>query len=415
MAHHLVIQLARFGDLLQTKRLLLSLAAEPNSTVHLAVDTSLVPLARLIYPFAEVHGLRAHGSGTHMADVFRENRDVFAILASTPFNSIYNLNFTGMSLAMAGLFDPDIVRGYSRRNGQILRSTWLRMAYRWMTDRRSAPMNLVDLWGHFHPDPIPAAAVNPKAMIGKIGRILVVPAGREARRSLPAEVLAPLVDVVFAARGGPEIVLAGSAAERPFARKLTRLLRPIVAGNVTDTCGTTSLSDLVEIVEGSDLVLTPDTGIMHLAAHLGVAVKAFFLSSAWCFETGPYGEGHTIFQVTRTCAPCVESAQCPFDTTCLVPFSETAVRRLLLDKAPGPWPDNLAYLESRNDAFGCDYAVVHGSVPESSSRESLRALLAEYAAAPLGRAIPAWAAENIFHESDWMLPRPDSLGVVRGE
>ena len=35
-----------------------------------------------------------------------------------------------------------------------------------------------------------------------------------------------------------------------------------------------------------DVLLTPDTGIMHLAAHLGVPVFAFFLSSAWCHETG---------------------------------------------------------------------------------------------------------------------------------
>ena len=55
----MVIQAARFGDLVQTKRLLLSLAL--RGEVHLAVDVSLVPLARVLYPFAELHALSVHG------------------------------------------------------------------------------------------------------------------------------------------------------------------------------------------------------------------------------------------------------------------------------------------------------------------------------------------------------------------
>ena len=60
MPKFLVIQAARFGDLVQTKRLLLSLAL--RGEVHLAVDASLVPLARVLFPFAEPHALSVHGS-----------------------------------------------------------------------------------------------------------------------------------------------------------------------------------------------------------------------------------------------------------------------------------------------------------------------------------------------------------------
>ena len=57
----LVVQLARFGDLIQTRRLIRSLLAE--SPVHLLVDGGLTELARLLYPEVTVHGIPAHANG----------------------------------------------------------------------------------------------------------------------------------------------------------------------------------------------------------------------------------------------------------------------------------------------------------------------------------------------------------------
>ncbi len=410
MAQHLVIQLARFGDTVQTKRLLLSLAATPGDTVHLAVDSSLAAFARQIYPFAVVHGVRAHATNAGAAEVFLQNRDAFAALAGIPFASVYNLNFSGMALALAGLFDPDAVRGYSRRNGQAFRSRWLRMGFRWMRNRRIAPLNLVDFWAYLHPDPVPPASVNPDAKPKGGGRMAVVAAGREARRSLPPEVLAPLVEASFAALGGPEIVILGGAAERVFARKLSRLFRPAVLQKVDDACGRTSLCDLPGILAGCDLVLTPDTGIMHLAAHLGVPVRAFFLSSAWCFETGPYGNGHTVFQATRPCAPCVETRPCPYGVACLSPFALPCLRRAMQGKEPEDWPEDLLQLTTACDAFGCDYPTQRGAFAESANRASLRSLLAEYCGKGRGDRKASPLAEAVFHETDWMLPPVDASG-----
>lgn len=404
MAHHLVIQLARFGDVVQTKRLLLSLALRPGDTAHLAVDPSLAPLARLLYPFAVVHEVCAHASGVEAAAILSRNREAFAALADIDFSSVYVLNFSGMALALAGLFDPDIVRGYARRNGQVLRSRWVRMAFRWMRDRRAAPVNLVDFWAHLHENPIPPEKVNPRAEAGGGGKIAVVAAGREARRSLPAQALAPILEGVFAARGGPEVVVIGGKAERPFARKLARLLRPATLQKFDDACGRTSLTDLPDILAGCDLVLTPDTGVMHLAAHLGVPVQAYFLSSAWCFETGPYGEGHTIFQATRQCAPCVETRPCPFETACLAPFADPRAVQVSCGAMPEIWPDGLARLVTECDAFGCRYALTHGLLDGVERRNALRALFAEYARCGFGGSISSGYADSAFQEADWMLP-----------
>ena len=414
MAHHLVIQLARFGDTIQTKRLLLSLAAVPGNTVHVAVDVSLASFVRWLYPFAVVHELYAHATNAGAAEVLLHNRSAFAALSEIPFDSVYNLNFSGMALALAGLFDADSVCGYSRQNGQSFRSRWFRMAFRWMGNRRIAPLNLVDFWAHLHSSPVAPSQVNPEAKSGGNGKLAVVAAGREARRSLPAEILAPLVESVFTARGGPEIVILGSNAERPFSRKLTRLLHPAVLQKVDDACGRTSLADIPAILAECDLVLTPDTGIMHLAAHLGIPVQAFFLSSAWCFETGPYGNGHTVIQATHSCAPCVETRPCPHGVVCLAPFVSPEVQRFVRGKCPKSWPENVVACDTQCDDFGCDYLLRQGTLPDMERRAALRALLAEYCGRESGHAVTSVSAEMVFHEADWMLPPVDASGRLGG-
>ena len=393
--------------MVQTKRLLLSLAARPEDSVHLLVDASLASLARIIFPFTVVHAVRAHATGVNTATVLQENRDVFVDLASIPFDSVYNLNFSGMALALAGLFNTERVYGYSRRNGQPMRSPWVRMGFRWAGNRRIAPSNLVDFWAHLHQAPVSSDRVNPEAVPQKDGKIAIVAAGREARRSLPPEVLAPLVESVFAAHGGPKMLVLGSNAEAPFARKLARLVRPQVLQKLENICGQTTLTDLPDILSECSLVLTPDTGIMHLAAHCGIPVTAFFLSSAWGFETGPYGVGHTVFQATRSCTPCVESKPCPFSVACLTPFSAPELATVLRGKDPKIWPDDLVHLQTRMDSFGCDYHVLRGTFSDMTRHLSLRAFLAEYVGVGESRDIENWNAEAVFHESDWVLPQED--------
>jgi hypothetical protein len=227
---------------------------------------------------------------------------------------------------------------------------------------------------------------------------------------LPPEVLAPLVEAAFIAHGGPELVILGGNAERVFARKLSRLFRPAVLQKVDNACGRTSLSDLPDILAGCDLVLTPDTGIMHLAAHMGIPVQAFFLSSAWCFETGPYGDGHVAFQATRPCAPCVETRSCPYAVACLSPFTAAGLRFSVQGKEPEAWLNDLARFRTHCDAFGCDYLPEKGELPELANRAALRSLVAEFCGSGDAGTAASRFAETVFHETDWMLPPTDASG-----
>ncbi|MGE4552319.1 MAG: glycosyltransferase family 9 protein, partial [Desulfovibrionaceae bacterium] len=406
------------------KRLLASLSAAGAET-HLCLDASLARLAALLFPDVVLHPIRAHGGAGLRADpaalgraLLGENRRAFAELAALGFDAVYNLNFSGLNFALAGLFDRDSVRGYARRQGQDLKGPWPDLAMRWAADRRIG-LNLVDFWGHYVKNPIQPESVNPKAE-PRGGGVGVVLAGRESRRSLPPETLAALAGLLRDVLGARRIVLLGSAAEAACGRAVTRALAGRHAGSVEDLAGKTDWAGLVETVAGLDTVLTPDTGVMHLACHLGVPVRAMFLSSAWCWETGPYGAGHRVYQAAMPCAPCLESRPCGLGVRCLAPFTTPEFQRFLARGEARFLPPGLLALETGFDALGVTYAPSAGPDDESAPRRAaLRRLLAEQrrvaAAFPApgtagaGRT-PGFAAENGFPEAPGATEAAETAG-----
>lgn len=410
MSKILVIQLARMGDILQTSRLLHSLRRQHE--VHLCVDVSLAAFAEKIFPFALTHGIHAHGKFETTG--LGRNRELFSCLRELDFSRVYNLNFSGMNLALSTLFDPEIMRGHWLERGQPMRDKWVDLAFRWMEQRQSSPLNLADYWAFFESAPVEASEVNPEAS-PRGGGIGVVLAGRAARRSLPPAILAPVLTAVFERQSmkqgkASRIFLLGTEQEYLLARQVLRLLPSGVTRQTTDMTGKTRLEDLLELVAGFDVLLSPDTGLMHLAAHLGVPVEAFFLSSAWCFETGPYGKGHTIWQAvpngTLSCMPCTESRACPFDTRCLAPFSSSEFLARLKGRSMVP-VSGIVELSTKFDAIGVECCPASDSEQEPFARRraALRGLVGEWLGIDCGQGESSQAlAQAFFRERDWVLP-----------
>ncbi|MDR2051386.1 MAG: glycosyltransferase family 9 protein [Deltaproteobacteria bacterium] len=415
MKRYLVLQLARLGDLLQSKRLVLTL--EALGETHLAVDVSLEPIAGLIYPSAVIHPVRAHAGEADASEVFRHNLRCFTALRELDFEQVYNLNRNPLNLALAGLFEPERVVGYRLENGQPTGSLWGKMAVRWTGDRRSSPLNLMDFWAFFHPFPLAAEKVNPVARLkNQPGshpgqRLGVVLAGRAARRSLPPSILAPVLEALFQGRKGPSFVLLGGGNEQASARLLLKKLPLPVQRKTEDLTGKTSLTDLPEIIRETDLLLTPDTGLMHLAAHLGTPVSALFLSSAWAWETGPYGLGHMVWQALSPCSPCLENAPCRRETACLKAFSSPAWLAHLAGKRPASRTrtEEPLGLVSGLDDLGATYLSLEGNaIPSLEERRARRGLLAAFLNLP---PLPGASfsgtpetAPRLLEEKDWMLP-----------
>jgi len=406
MKHYLVIQLARFGDLMQTKRLLKTLCGLPETTVHLCLDRSLEPLARLVYPDVVLHPVTAHGTGLSGFEAARamlvDNRRTFAGLQAVGFDAVYNLNFSSLNFRLAALFDSETVHGYGWRDGQELIGTWPAMAMRWSANRRTG-LNLVDFWGGYRRDMIAPDAVNPAAT-PKGGGIGVVLAGRESRRSLPGELLARTASTLAQRTKAKTIFLLGGKGEAAAGQTVLKQMPQAVQAKTRSLAGETDWAGLIDVVAGLDLLLTPDTGTMHLAAHLGTPVLACFLSSAWCFETGPYGAGHTVIQAMTRCAPCLESRPCDYDTACLAPFADPGFQRHLVTGKPEHLPAGLTAFTSRFDELGLTYEATCGQDPDRDERVIFRRFIRDYLSGCVEEISmnDHLLAQQLYRDPDWM-------------
>lgn len=407
----LIIQAARFGDLLQTARLIKSIQRAHKA--HLAIDTSLIGLAEQVYPEAVAHGVTFHNNGNE--NILPQLQEEFGKLRQIDYQSIYNCNFSGITSALSRLFASEKVRGYRPGHdsmGGLTRSPWNRMVFRLSSMRQLTSINLVDLWGWLHDQPIEPRMVNPPARGGG-GGIGVAVAGRELRRSLPPNIYAPIIATAASVMQATKIKFFGIKRDTRAARDITGLLPPRLAKVVTDLCGRTDLPMLREELRGLDLVLTPDTGIMHLAASMGVPVMGFFLSSAWCHETGPYGQGHMVWQANVKCSPCLENAQCPNNLACLAPFQDKLFLRAIADALTGKKRESgipaLQLWRSDFDNLGLTLDLIAGEDFLAPMRKILRDFIKEYLR--LNYNILADTDEkkdmlaNLVPDQEWMLPR----------
>ena len=111
-----------------------------------------------------------------------------------------------------------------------------------------------------------------------------------------------------------------------------------IAATIGERCvnriGQTTLDELIDELRRCCLLLTNDTGTMHLAALLGVPVVAIFGSTEPRL-TGPLGNGHIILRHHVECCPCF-LRECPIDFRCMKAVSAQeaviAVRSILAEK-----------------------------------------------------------------------------------
>jgi len=105
-----------------------------------------------------------------------------------------------------------------------------------------------------------------------------------------------------------------------------------IAAALGDHCvnrvGQTTLDQLIDELRECRLLLTNDTGTMHLAALLGVPVVAIFGSTEPRL-TGPLGNGHIVLRHHVECSPCF-LRECPIDFRCMKAVSVQEVANAVL-------------------------------------------------------------------------------------
>lgn len=108
-------------------------------------------------------------------------------------------------------------------------------------------------------------------------------------------------------QNGLKVVLFGTLKEK----QLTQFVCEYAGKGVHDLAGQTTLRELFALIEQCPLMLTNDSGAMHVATALQTPLLAIF-GPTDPQDTGPLGEMHTIIRVELECSPC-KKAECPLE------------------------------------------------------------------------------------------------------
>ena len=131
-------------------------------------------------------------------------------------------------------------------------------------------------------------------------------------------------------------VLLGSKSEEFLAGSFKQL----TAVPHVNLVGRTGLGQLAAAVSLLRVLVTNDTGTMHLAAGLSVPVLAIFLATAQPWDTGPYQPGACCLEADMECHPCSFSHVCQTGWACRKEVRPEAVSAYLDGYlATGKWPE----------------------------------------------------------------------------
>jgi heptosyltransferase II len=162
-----------------------------------------------------------------------------------------------------------------------------------------------------------AAAIENRRSLSKhesnasVARIGLCPGAEygPAKRWLP-ERFAEVATAV-SAQSNVHWILFGTAKDADVGETIAKTL----GEDCTNRIGKTSLEELISELRECRLLLTNDTGTMHLATLLGVPVVAIF-GSTEPHLTGPLGDGNVVIRHQVECSPCF-LRECPIDFRCM--------------------------------------------------------------------------------------------------
>jgi ADP-heptose:LPS heptosyltransferase len=329
MRNILLLQLNRLGDLVQTVPLLRRMRREnPGAVITLVILEGLSGILgdcdyydRLVsVPLRDVEGLFAP-----------ERQEAFPNLppfdTHPEFREAYDL-VVNLTNDMGSAVICDRVAG-ARKLGRVntyagelrLLGPWAKYLFSMVSHRLDNLFNLVDIQmgiAGLVPNPEPASLKVSETAREEARDILMAHGRRPGRKLIALQTGASelhrawsldnfaAVAQSLTANGYADIVLMGDSKERERVERLAEMIgMPVI-----NLAGKTSLRVMPAVLQACDLLVSNDTGTIHVAAAVGTGTLGLYFSTAYFSETAPYGPNHAVLQVEIPCAPCHASARC---------------------------------------------------------------------------------------------------------
>ena len=334
MKQVLIINMNRMGDLAQMVPLMGRLEEEsPGVAIDLVIDTRLAPMAALLPGIRHVHTYHvetvlkdAQGRQEGNERLSSDSAAWTQSLSEVGYDRVINLTFTRWSgLLAAAIGAPDIRGAVTISGMSILKNPWLAYCVDMHQFRRFNRFNVADLFalggsglGSHQPIrfTIPNQALEWARMrvaaYCRLGLPLVAvhATASKTKKAWRPEYFGRTMAAV--SRQTPGVfMLTGTATDAgEVAEAVAAYQAAGGAGTLCNMVGQTDVHQLAALLKECQLVLTSDTGPMHLTAGVGTPVIDISVGHVDVRETGPYGAGHWVVQPVLDCAPCDMAEAC---------------------------------------------------------------------------------------------------------
>lgn len=200
---------------------------------------------------------------------------------------------------MQGLMKSALVGRLAKR-ARFIGPSFQREGARWLYDEVAGTLNkdrhavdeCLDVVRHLKLDASTVkfpVAFHPLAVERSKKRVAMLPCSRRLEKNWTVRGFVEVGQAL--AEAGAEVVLVGGNADRETCAQIVAG----IGGTATNLAGTTGLVELGGLLQTMALMVTVDSGPMHMAAAMGVPVVAIF-GPTFPERTGPYGDGHRVIK-----------------------------------------------------------------------------------------------------------------------
>jgi ADP-heptose:LPS heptosyltransferase len=330
----LLVNITRLGDMLQATPTIAGLKAEnPNCKVTVLVEKQFKEVCHNIPNIDEVKAIdlaftvrSLSRDNDGVIDAFEYIKETVDELRKENFDYCLNMSSSAYTALLLSLVGIEQRGGWTSDDEgyRVIESDWAKLFATsvFHQNRQYNSLNLVDVFRcsadvEKHPNQL-LINVSAEALdyanglvsshgFTNTGPLICIQAGAsQAKRQWSPQKFIEFIKTLLKETNA-RIVLTGSNKE-------LEIIEPIKAGcaseNVMVAAGKTNIPQLAALLSLSDLLVTGDTGPMHISVAVGTPVVALFLASAFGFETGPYSEGNIVLQPVIGCGPCNPNKAC---------------------------------------------------------------------------------------------------------
>jgi ADP-heptose:LPS heptosyltransferase len=397
----LLVNITRLGDMLQATPTISGIKREnPDCHTTVLVEKQFEDICHILPDVDRVisidlglvcRALAAEQSG--VVEAYQYVSEFVEKLRKENFDYCLNMSSSAYTALLLRLLDIPQTGGWTsdEEGYRVIESEWARLFATSVhhLNRQYNSLNLVDVFRcsadvEEHPHKLqisidPAASQYVDEMLRGAGftnpgPLIAVQAGasQAKRQWSPARFIemVTMLDKEYHAR----VVLTGSPRELDI---VNPILQGCGSANVFSAVGKTSIPQLAALLSKCDVLVTGDTGPMHISVAAGTPVVAMFLASAFGFETGPYSEGNLVLQPVIGCGPCNPNKPCS-KPDCHETIPPRLIAELAIQRATGEVthvsseladPRHVIVYRSVFDAVGfCDLVPINTAAGDTFTR-----------------------------------------------